>query len=724
MMNMSHDDFAVKPVSAVEWALKLASLGFLIFPLRPGSKEPFEGQSWKALMTSDPETIGRWFTEDPGINYGVCAGPDHVIIDLDIKPTIDGETAFLELACEAEDLDTPLSFRVRTPSGGCHLYLSIPHPVSNAHRLPHGIDVRGAGGYVVGPGCRLVRGKCKAKDTPGHYVAEDSEAPVLPAPAWILEKLRRPSERDPDRTDFHGELDDEGAVARAMEWLRHREPAVEGSGGDEHTLITCMGVMDFGVSREKTVEILTTPFRLDGESEPQSWNERCSPPWTVHGRKGTLEEKVHNAWRYRTNEVGSKGGGSGEDQFDGLEFGDDEGVGGDESEPPENRWPKLAHRGGDVLTKIRPAETVIAEWIPADGATGLLARWGAGKTVVLLDMALTLASGGRWCDQPTKSGFYAVYLCGEDVANTAGHVEAWCRMRGLTEPPERFIFVEDTPDLMSAEDCRALAEFLNGLLPDGARAVLFVDTWQRASSKGGQNKDEDMQRCIDHAEAVARSLNGPAVVAFHPPKAGGDTIMGSSVMENALAAILILEDQSGTRNLRVQKMKNRGTGNRQTFRIETVGLGRTEEHGGEVTGAVAVRLGGVEAVAHREHEREAYASAIREAMTRDRDESSDPADWVREWTIKATADRIGGRTIVIDGEEVSAMSAKRLRQADGLASMFARPHPLGDGNELALVDTGRNRGRGVERAFKIRRDRAAESLTGGTSLTGDADGDP
>ncbi len=363
-----------------------------------------------------------------------------------------------------------------------------------------------------------------------------------------------------------------------------------------------------------------------------------------------------------------------------------------------SRWARLAHSGSAIFTNIKPAETVISEWLPAQGFTALLAKRGTGKTLAMLDMALSIASDMDWCGQPTKEGFWAVMLVGEDIGNSAAHVEAWCQKHGLSKPPKRFLFIEDVPDLMSAEDSEALAQYLRSVLPDGARAVLFVDTWQRASARGGQNRDEDMQKAVGHAEAIARSLNGPCVIAFHPPKHDGGTVMGSSVIENATSAIWELSDDAGTKRLTVTRIKGKGTGNYQRFAIEDMGLGRTEEHGGEVTGAVMARVGGVEVESSlRDAERRAYADLIREAMDASMREGEAPPTW----TPQETAKRIAGLPMSIDGRKTRAKSSDRLKRH--LSDLFRLPVSLDDEYELALIDTGQRRGAGTLKVFQVQK---------------------
>ncbi len=70
---------------------------------------------------------------------------------------------------------------VRTISGGYHFYFRHPggHVPNSAGSIAQGIDLRGDGGYVVIP------------PTPGY--AWFWEGPMAPAPAWLLDRIARPS---------------------------------------------------------------------------------------------------------------------------------------------------------------------------------------------------------------------------------------------------------------------------------------------------------------------------------------------------------------------------------------------------------------------------------------------------------------------------------------------------------------------------------------------------
>jgi hypothetical protein len=89
-------------------------------------------------------------------NIGISAGPSGlVVIDLDIAKAAGqpgGPESFCRL-CRRYRQPVPRTFTVITPSGGRHLYFAARDgDVRNsAGRLAPLVDVRAAGGYVIGP---------------------------------------------------------------------------------------------------------------------------------------------------------------------------------------------------------------------------------------------------------------------------------------------------------------------------------------------------------------------------------------------------------------------------------------------------------------------------------------------------------------------------------------------------------------------------------------------
>ncbi|WP_244409212.1 bifunctional DNA primase/polymerase [Streptomyces albofaciens] len=137
--------------------------------------------------TADPLAVRRLFAAAPWATaYGIACGvpPHHLIgIDLDTKHGADGLTA-LQLLASEHHFALPPTVTVRTPSGGHHLYFSgPPTPLipNSAGRLAPGIDIRGTGGYLVGPGSHTSRGTY-------HLIPGTPRTPA-PAPTALLHLL-------------------------------------------------------------------------------------------------------------------------------------------------------------------------------------------------------------------------------------------------------------------------------------------------------------------------------------------------------------------------------------------------------------------------------------------------------------------------------------------------------------------------------------------------------
>lgn len=141
---------AVTPtLSTPEAALALAGLGIPVFPCvgHPRSKKRKRPLTRRGFhdATTDPETIKAWWAEYPNALIGVPTGKASgiVVLDLDRKNGKDG-------FADVPDWDTLSPVLVSTTSGGAHVYFAadVYTPCSTGE---NGVDVRGDGGYVIVP---------------------------------------------------------------------------------------------------------------------------------------------------------------------------------------------------------------------------------------------------------------------------------------------------------------------------------------------------------------------------------------------------------------------------------------------------------------------------------------------------------------------------------------------------------------------------------------------
>ncbi|MFF3542529.1 bifunctional DNA primase/polymerase [Streptomyces platensis] len=196
------------PAAALTQALLAAEAGYPVMPLTrsklPAIRSPHRGHPEVPTCrgacgrlghgvhdaSTDPLTVRRMFAAAPwATGYGIACGrpPHHLIgIDLDTKNGADGLTALRFLA-EQHGFPLPPTVTVLTPSGGRHLWFTGPPspPVPNSvGRLAPGIDVRGAGGYLVGPGSLTTHGR--------YVLAADPPPRPAPVPDTLLTLLTAP----------------------------------------------------------------------------------------------------------------------------------------------------------------------------------------------------------------------------------------------------------------------------------------------------------------------------------------------------------------------------------------------------------------------------------------------------------------------------------------------------------------------------------------------------
>ncbi|MEV7326461.1 bifunctional DNA primase/polymerase [Streptomyces sp. NPDC093970] len=179
-------------------ALEAAARGWHVFPLRPGGKPPaLHGEQscprtgdcahghlkWEQRATTHPDRIRAAWSRAP-FNVGIATGPSGLlVVDLDVpkdKSSSDapGGAATFGALCERAGHAVPDTYRVRTASGGEHLYFTAPAGIrlaNTAGTVARSVDTRAWGGYVVAVG----------STTPaGAY--EPLCAPVAaPLPSWL-----------------------------------------------------------------------------------------------------------------------------------------------------------------------------------------------------------------------------------------------------------------------------------------------------------------------------------------------------------------------------------------------------------------------------------------------------------------------------------------------------------------------------------------------------------
>ena len=155
-------------------------------------KHPRGVKSWSQESTTDPETIRRMWRKYPTANIGIDCGKSGLLV-LDADSYKDSYTGEKFLTRADEETVTTL-----TGGGGVHLWYKMPEDKTWGNHnkgLPAGIDIRGAGGYVVAaPSLHESGNRYEFKS--GY---ELGTIDLLPVPDKLAELLDRAAASSPSR---------------------------------------------------------------------------------------------------------------------------------------------------------------------------------------------------------------------------------------------------------------------------------------------------------------------------------------------------------------------------------------------------------------------------------------------------------------------------------------------------------------------------------------------
>lgn len=157
-------------------ALVYAGEGWRVLPNRPRSKKPIL-RDWTNEASSDPETIERWWKQNPDANVGLLTERRLVV---DVDPDKGGNDSLDALQERIGQL--PETRRHATGGGGFHLIFSAPGEgvPTGANVLGDGIDIRGNLGQIVAP---------PSVHESGRRYRLLSDAPIVEAPNPLVEAV-------------------------------------------------------------------------------------------------------------------------------------------------------------------------------------------------------------------------------------------------------------------------------------------------------------------------------------------------------------------------------------------------------------------------------------------------------------------------------------------------------------------------------------------------------
>jgi hypothetical protein len=311
------------------------------------------------------------------------------------------------------------------------------------------------------------------------------------------------------------------AVEEAVKRLAKTPPAIEGQGGQAHTGVVCIQTLALIPDAQAALEAM------------RDWNARCEPPWDEDELLARLERAAVEA----DVEPGSRAN-MAEARAQSLIEAD--GLPGPDTFNPSRKRNNPDGKAWNFSTLAEAENLPEPTWhfpgiLPASGMGVVYGEPEKGKTWLVLDLALRLATGlgglGRSATAPVDVVVYA----GEGIRGIATkRANAWFTHHGLQRHDARLLLTGNPPNVSSQQSMDA---FCQGIRDAGYNPGLIVfDTYARVLGEANLSENDPLQvnQFVQAADELKERF-GCMILAIH--HSGKDTSRGARGSNSLRGAI-------------------------------------------------------------------------------------------------------------------------------------------------------------------------------------------
>ena len=465
--------------------------------------------------SSDPQQAERWWREKPRANIGIRTGAESGLVLLDVDPP-EGMEQLARI--EAYHGPIPPTLTARSGKGGLHFYFAHPgRSVSNRQDVlgertskeMGAIDVRGDGGYIIAP---------PSRNTAGAYEwTAPEETPPAQIPDYLFPVLENHSDlrkRKKDERQAEEPRANEGTkgahdTARDLAWT-----LVLGKMRDFAEIARYVDAVNaqqaqHGARRLTPNEISSLVAgalaKLKGETEPPV---------------ATIREKLAAKWKT---------------------LGELDWLG---TEPPKREclfaFPTTGNNQEDAIPL---------------GRVGLFTGGGGqGKSWLLTQLAVSIASGSVWLDTytPTKAGRVLLVFAEEDADEMHRRVK-WAA-EGLGDEAKKKLQANlvplplmggDVPPALTRTDPvshqtteTAFAEVLREKLHEEEWRLVVLDPLARFAGPEVEVDNAAATRFVETLETLTRGRGTPALVMSHHTTKASRSASGDETAARGASALV------------------------------------------------------------------------------------------------------------------------------------------------------------------------------------------
>lgn len=209
--------------------------------------------------------------------------------------------------------------------------------------------------------------------------------------------------------------------------------------------------------------------------------------------------------------------------------------------PPKNLF-RLTHIA-DLLAEPEPLRWLIKGYLLPGSLCLLFGEPAAGKSLLSMNWAASIATGLDWCGHRVTQGPVA-YIAGEGHFGIRRRFKAWalhheCEQELKAAP----LFVSDTgASFTDPESLQAVIKAIDATVEEGGPPVLIViDTLHRNLGPGDENSSRDMAAFVQAADTLRTGYGAAVLIVHHTGHGSKDRARGSSALRAAVDAEFMLK---------------------------------------------------------------------------------------------------------------------------------------------------------------------------------------
>lgn len=209
-----------------------------------------------------------------------------------------------------------------------------------------------------------------------------------------------------------------------------------------------------------------------------------------------------------------------------------------------------------ALKRAKKPSWIIEGLLPdSPGLAVLYSAPNVGKTYLVIDMAMTIASGkGEWCGRKTKSG-KVLYLCGEGNGAFFARIKCWLQENGNIDPEKVDLIYEKKLFNFDLEsDYSEFVRCLEKRCKDEKPKLVVIDTMNLYMSRD-ENSTEETSSFLKTLKTFCLKFNCTILLVHHTGLKEEKRERGSSTIRGSVDSSLMLSNIDGIRKL--EQVKNR-----------------------------------------------------------------------------------------------------------------------------------------------------------------------